>query len=269
MRAILTHFFQFINSKFPEYIGKLEDLAIQEVGSKEKLKTELEKRIASDGETKAFLDLLFPFKKWDEKSINQIQDVQRMKGINDLITGIVSTDLGKTVVNSNSFFQNTNPLAIALTSIGIFEWLEAKGLSMESLEYDINLSKNTRRTWLNFFFEAPPENSGRLFQPHKFYKVRKITPRDYFEIWGKFIQVDITDFNRDTIAKLNALKKGWVVSKKDLKDAYNKRSADIKVALEDAVEQPDYPSSWPKVIPDKDKFPYSVSLFIARELSLV
>lgn len=68
---------------------------------------------------------------------------------------------------------------------------------------------------------------------------------------------------------MKSLKKSWVVSKSDLKRAYYKRPEDIKAALLDAVDQPDYPDSWPKVIPDKDKFPYSVSLFIARELSLM
>lgn len=269
MQAILTHFFQFINSKFPEYIGFLEDQAIQPAGSKEKFKVELADHIESEGEVKAFLDVLFPGEKWDEKSINQIEEVAHMNGFNDFITGIVSTDLGKNVINIDALVKNINPLAFVLIIIGVLEWLDKKEFSMESLECDINLSKNTRRTWLKFFFDKPNNYSENSSLSHRFYKARKITPRDYAEIWIKFVSVDITDFNHSITEMVTALKKGWVVSKKDLKDAYNIRSSDIKIALEDAVEQPDYPSSWPKLIPDKDKFPYSVSLFIARELSLL
>ncbi|WP_239057557.1 hypothetical protein [Dokdonia sp. Dokd-P16] len=253
----------------PHYIGVFEKLAIQRSGSKEVFKAKLAERIESDGEAKATLDILFPVREWNEESIELIQQAEHMRGLNDFITGVVQTDLMNTFIDLDALFKHTHPLALVLAGFGIFEWLNTNMLSMESLEHDINMSKNTRRTWLKFFFEKPTDSLEITTKPHKFYKVRKISPKDYFHIWGKFITVDMDYFDDDFKERIAALKQGWVVSKKDLKNKYNKRSEDIKIALEDAVEQPDYPSSWPKVIPDKDKFPYSVSLFIARELSLM
>lgn len=56
----------------PQYIGVLEELAIQKSGSKEKLKKELAARIQNDGKTKAFLDVLMPIRDWKEKDISSI-----------------------------------------------------------------------------------------------------------------------------------------------------------------------------------------------------
>lgn len=268
MKAILPHFFEFLNSKMPEYIGVLEELAIQKSGSKEKLKKELAARIQNDGETKAFLDVLMPIREWQENDLVHIESIEEMQGFNDFIDGIVSTDLGKVIIDFEGISKTVNPLGIALTTIGVFEWLDTKVMSMDSLEYDIDMSKNTRRTWLNFFFENPIYDSNKSQKEYRYYNVRKITPRDYVEIWIKFVLVDISNFKPKIKRTVKALRNGWVVSKEDLKKAYNKRPEHIKAALLDAVDQPDYPDSWPKVIPDKDKYPYSVSLFIARELSI-
>ncbi|WP_202795925.1 hypothetical protein [Dokdonia sp. 4H-3-7-5] len=258
-----------MNSKMQEYTSVLVEQVVQERGSLEILEDELKEGTKAKGELTAIFEILFPFATWDEQSINLIPKIQEMNGVNDLIAGLVTTEIAHKEIDFDSFSKSMNPIGIAMAAIGLFEWMDTNVLSMESLEHDINMSKNTRRTWLKFFFEKPTDSLEITTKPHKFYKVRKISPKDYFHIWGKFIIVDMADFDDDFKDRIAALKQGWVVSKKDLKNKYNKRSEDIKIALEDAVEQPDYPSSWPKVIPDKDKFPYSVSLFIARELSLM
>lgn len=270
MKLLIPHFLEFISTKFPEFMRELENHAIHQYGSQQEAERFFKNRSIEVGELQTILEFLFPLKKWSEADILNFERLDTLNGLNDLFINLLTTDLGKTVIDFKSLDKTASPFNFILIGIVTFEWLDKKTMSLESLRQDLGCSKNTfRKKWLPFFFGKDDSSSDLLYKPHKFYGRRKISPIEYFEIFIAFTRPQIKNLINDKAKVLDAIRNGWMIAKSDLKKDYNIRSEALQIAVEDASEQPDFPKQWAGKIPsDVDKFPYSVGLFIARELEL-
>lgn len=225
-------------------------------------------KLLSGGETEQSINELMqyitPHKRWTVKEFRNLKNLNNYNGLNDFLTELQTEESSDGLMAFKGISKTDNPISIAMRNSDIpFEWHKKK-IALTDLDNDIDMSKDTRRIWMDFFFAKQLNENDKP----KYHLRKKINLAEYAEIWKKFIEVDISSFDLKYEQKMFYLKNDWVVSKSFLKNEYGKRSNDIQQALLATVDQKDYPQEWPQKIPNCDKFPYSVALFIARELSL-
>lgn len=254
MTYILNNLIKLLQNKIPDYLKLMEQKAIVRYGDYSKAKLVFEQQVKENGEI-AILNFIFPELSISKGDLIALKNFQKPERINDILR-LVSDEYS--IFNSyrkdNFQFSNTFKKSIE-------DWLDSKTLSLQSLEADIGMSKNTlRKIWLPFFYG----------KNHRFEGVRKISPREYILIWRDFVNPPINNLLKEKLNALEALQQDFVIKKIDIKTKFSVRSKNLKNATKDAYDQPDYPKKWAKKIPlNTDVFPYSVALLIARELELI
>ncbi len=265
MDTLLQSLYHFNKSQINKQLQAIEKSLITEMGSLEKVQSHFKKQIAMEGELVAFLNITYPKKtSWSTNEIAGFDSLSHSQGLNDIIHILTNFIAGNTV---RELSKSPEALMICESHFGskaTSDWLDSNSIALNTIHKDIGLSKNTlKELWLPFFFGQQTND-----KKHLFFNRRKITPREYFLIWGAFAKVyPVADLPVDKINLLESIQKNLVVWKSDFKRIFNIRSVQLKSALEDVPLQKDYPKEWPTVIPNNaDVFPYSVALFIAREL---
>lgn len=210
--SLFQSFFQFLISNSEQYFNSIKDVAekrlIEEHGSYDKAQQYLKDRIDRDGEEIVWLDSVMPVREWNSEDINKLLQLQHVFSLNDILQMMSSRETSEVLMSFKGISKSSSPLARAIKSIGLNEWLKKPHLKFESLERDLGLSKNTRRIWLTFFFgiEALKCNLPKN-KPHKFYGRKLLTPLEYVEIWKKFVEVSIKEFELSREYKIQFLEK--------------------------------------------------------------
>lgn len=253
MTYIFNNLNAFLQNKLSYRVELMEQKSIAKYEDCSKAKLVLEQQVKEKGEI-AIWNFIFPESSISEGDLIALKNIQKPERINDII---------KLLSDRSSILSSHRKNSFQLGDVfeqWMEEWFDSKVLSLASLEIDIGMSKNTlRKIWLPFFYG----------KNHQYKEVRKISPKDYTLIWKDFVKPPIDNLPIEKLNALEALNQDFVIKKRDLKEKFSVRPKDLKNAIEDAYDQPDYPVKWAKKIPlNTDVFPYSVALLLARELDL-